>query len=639
MKHLRLIKTILDLIVWTFSIPIAYVIRLETESMVHWVDILILTLISIPIKLALIVYNRQNSSSWRFAGITEYQNIAYSIGTFVVFLVIVKLFLGQYLMIPWSLPILELGLGTILLTGIRIGSKLWPRTNGIQNRDANDPSKTKRVIIAGAGEAGVAVSLELRKNARANYTLVGFLDDDPSKQSQIISGLKVLGGMSSLGDVIKKTTVDEVIIAMPSAPGSTIRQVVDHASAYNVSYKIIPSLADIIHRQAPINQLRPVELEDLLGRPSVKLDEDIIKDTIFNRVVLVTGAGGSIGSEIVRQLVVFKPKHLLLVGRGENSLHQLRLELNRHSQNQSFEMIICDVRDRDTLEHIFSLHKPEVVFHAAAHKHVRLMQENPEQAVFNNVTGTQNVVDLSIKHGVRSFVNISTDKAINPSSIMGASKRVTELITQQASFKASDDQAFMSVRFGNVLGSRGSVVNIFNDQIKHGGPVTVTHPDTVRYFMTVEESAQLVLQACAMHINGCIFMLKMGDPVRILDMARDLIRLSGYEPDRDIHVVFSGLTEGEKLFEELLYNDEHHQITSHEKVLISRSSRVPSNLDDLVSDLTTAARNYDIERMRVSLNAIIPTFAVAQQSDPAFLDSLESGLTGQSHTERIESIT
>ena len=614
MKHLRLIKTVFDGFVWTLSIPLAYIIRLESEIAFHWVDMLILTLISVPVKLALIVFNRQTSSTWRFAGISEYQNIAFSIGTFVLFIVALKLLGGQYLFIPWSLPILELGLSTLLLVGLRIGSKLWPRHTTINNSSTNGLSKTKKVIIAGAGEAGVAVSRELRKNSSTGYDLVGFLDDDPTKQRQTISGLNVFGGMSDLSEILKKTAIDEVIIAMPTAPGSTIRRIVDQARVNGLSYKIIPSLSDIIHRQAPVNQLRTVELEDLLGRPSVKLDENIIKDTIFDRVVMVTGAGGSIGSEIVRQLEVFKPRLLVLLGRGENSLHQLRLEMDRHFSEQRYTIIVCDVRDYDTLEHAFELYKPEVIFHAAAHKHVRLMQENPEQAIFNNVVGTQNVVDLSIKYGVRSFVNISTDKAINPTSIMGASKRVTELIAQQASLKVGHEQAFMSVRFGNVLGSRGSVVNVFNDQIKHGGPVTVTHPDTVRYFMTVEEAAQLVLQASAMHINGCIFMLKMGDPVRILDMARDLIRLSGYEPDKDIHIVFSGLTEGEKLFEELFYDDEHHQITTHEKVLISNSSGMPENLDTLVAQLVTAAQSRDLSQIREAFGCIIPSFSKSQPS-------------------------
>ncbi len=638
MKHLKLLKTVLDGFVWTITIPLAYLIRLEEGVMSHIDDILILAAISVPIKLALININRQNSSSWRFAGINEYRDIARSIGTFALFLVLVKILFGQYLMIPWSLPILEVGLSTVLLAGLRVGSKLWPRKLNNSSRPADGLSKSKKVIIAGAGEAGVAVSRELRKISTSGYDLVGFLDDDPSKQSQIISGLKVFGGISDLENVIKRTAVDEIIIAMPSAPGSTIRKIVDQARIQRIPYKIIPSLAEIIYRQAPIYQLRPVELEDLLGRPTVKLDENIIRDTVCGRVVMVTGAGGSIGSEIVRQLKLFKPRQLLLLGRGENSLHQLRLEMDRHFPDQSYQVIVCDVRDLDTLEQVFVKHSPEVIFHAAAHKHVRLMQENPAQAVFNNVVGTANLVDLSIKYRVRSFVNISTDKAIHPTSIMGASKRVTELITQNAAHKAGVDQAFMSVRFGNVLGSRGSVVNIFNEQIKHGGPVTVTHPDTVRYFMTVEESAQLVLQASAMHINGCIFMLKMGEPVRILDMARDLIRLSGYEPDKDIHIVFTGLTEGEKLYEELLYNDEHHQVTSHEKVLISRSSGAPENLDELVSDLTSAARSYDIQRIRLALKAIIPSFEVQQQHvtiGPAGDDDP----TAQTHSERIASIT
>jgi len=608
MRHLRLYKTLLDGFVWTCSMPLAYAIKLETDAVEHLPDIFVLTTLTVPIKLLLVVINRHNTSSWRYAGVNEYFDIAKSITFFSLIMLLSKFFLNDLLLIPWSIIILEFVLSAVLLSSIRTASKMWPRDKREESGQKNPMKSRKRIIIAGAGEAGVAVARELRKNPFSGYEVVGFLDDDATKQKQTISGLHVLGGMSDMSKILEKIPLDEVIIAMPSAPGNVIRVIVEQARSNGLSYKIIPSLAELIHRQAPINQLRHVELEDLLGRAAVKLDDDTIRDAIFGHVVMVTGAGGSIGSEIVRQLCLYKPKLLLLLGRGENSLHQLRLELDRHFPEQSYNLIIGDVRDMASLEHMFVEFKPEVIYHTAAHKHVRLMEENPEQAIFNNVMGTQNLSDLCLKYSVRGFVNISTDKAINPSSIMGASKRITELITQQAASIAAGHQAFISVRFGNVLGSRGSVVQVFNDQIKHGGPVTVTHPDMVRYFMTVEEAAQLVLQASAMHINGCIFMLKMGDPVRIVDMARDLIRLSGFEPDKDIHIVYTGLTNGEKLFEDLLYDDEHHQETSHEKVMISRSNGIPEDLDSKLNDLIQAAHSNNIVSIKQAIQTIIPTF-------------------------------
>jgi FlaA1/EpsC-like NDP-sugar epimerase len=325
--------------------------------------------------------------------------------------------------------------------------------------------------------------------------------------------------------------------------------------------------------------------------------------------VLVTGAGGSIGSEIIRQVVRFSPDKVILVGRGENSIFEAMREFNEKFPDILFEVKICDVRDITTLEDVFKQTRPEVVFHAAAHKHVYLMEQNPAQAILNNVGGTKNLATLSLEYGVKYFVNISTDKAVNPTSIMGASKRIAENVILQAASKAKEDQVFVSVRFGNVLGSRGSVVPIFKSQIAKGGPITITDPDMIRYFMTIPEASQLVLQAAALNMNGAVFVLDMGEPVKIVDMARDLIRLSGLEPDKDIKIVFTGKKEGEKLYEELLTSEEGTEMTQYEKVMIARKNNISDSFEEKLDRLFDATNTGDKELIKAGIHEIVPTYS------------------------------
>ncbi|NPA31298.1 MAG: polysaccharide biosynthesis protein, partial [Chloroflexi bacterium] len=437
---------------------------------------------------------------------------------------------------------------------------------------------------------------------------VAFLDDDPAKQGSTILGVPVWGPLDRLPEAVRHLKVDEVLISMPSAPGAVVRKIIHACQEIGVAYRTIPALHEILSGQVLINQIRPVKVEDLLRREPVQLDLDSIASYLSGKVVLVTGAGGSIGSEIVRQVIRFKPRFMVLLGRGENSLYELEKEIRFRWPDLPYALVVADVRDETRLRQIFQRFRPQIVFHAAAHKHVPLMEANPEEAILNNVFGTQNVVQAALDFGVERLVNISTDKAVNPTSVMGASKRVAEYIVQAAAAQARPEQVLVSVRFGNVLGSRGSVVPLFQEQIRRGGPVTVTHPEMRRYFMTIPEAAQLVLQAAGLGDNGAVYVLDMGEPVKIVDLARDLIRLSGFS-EEDIPIVFTGQRPGEKLFEELLTAEEGVTSSRHEKIFVARTPPVAREwLEPRLERLYQAARAGDAAAIRQVLQEMIPTY-------------------------------
>ncbi|BDB11810.1 polysaccharide biosynthesis protein [Thermus thermophilus] len=466
----------------------------------------------------------------------------------------------------------------------------------------------KRVLVVGAGEAGTMVVREMLRHPEAGLYPVGFLDDDPNKRGQTIAGVRVVGALDDLPRAVRALEVDEVLVAIPSAPGSVVRKVVELARAVGVSYRILPGIHEILSGRVGLSQIREVRVEDLLRREPVRLNLEEIAGYLEGRVVLVTGAGGSIGSELVRQVARFHPEQVVLLGRGENSLFSLEKELEAQWPELRYKVVVADVRDQDRLRRVFQAYRPQVVFHAAAHKHVPLMEVQPDEAILNNVGGTHNVVKLCLEFGVERLVNISTDKAVNPTSVMGASKRVAEQVVAWGASRAAPGQVFVSVRFGNVLGSRGSVVPLFLEQIKRGGPVTVTHPEMRRYFMTIPEAAQLVLQAGGMGENGRVYVLDMGEPVRILDLAKDLIRLAGFEPYRDIDIVFTGVRPGEKLFEELLTAEEGTEASYHEKIWVAKPSALPREFPRLLEELDLAARRGDERRIRELLRQLIPTY-------------------------------
>lgn len=453
-------------------------------------------------------------------------------------------------------------------------------------------SAGKRLLIIGAGKAGVRLAQELRR--RKQFQIVGFLDDDPQLQGRMIEGHPVLGGTGEVASLVKKHGIDEVTFCIPSAPRSTLQRIASYCREAQVSLSTVPSLSEILLGKVTLGRLRPVRMEDLLGRDSVTVPEGDVAlvGNYRGRRILVTGAGGSIGSELVRQLKEFEPKQLFLLDKDENSLFEIGLEIREHFQN--VQEVVADIRDRERLRCLFAETRPEVVFHAAAYKHVPLMESWPAEAVFNNVLGTRNLVELSGQFGVKSFVLISTDKAVNPTSIMGASKRVAEMIVQQHA-TGNTRTRFCCVRFGNVLGSRASVVPIFQRQIREGKNITVTHPEVRRYFMTIPEAVQLVIQAGSLGRSGEIFVLDMGDPVKIVDLAQNLIRLSGLVPGKDVHIEFTGLRPGEKLYEELLLNDENGvRSTRYSKIFVAQALLTDSSeLNRTVEELAQAARKQD----------------------------------------------
>lgn len=609
----NLTKILIDALAWTLVLPLAYVIRLESQVLILADKIVLVTLLFFPVKLAIVWLNRHHLYSWRYSGIIDSIHLLRSIIIMMILLLLTRIFLGNVLFIPYSVPIIEAGLSLLLFASVRVAAHLVLRKDQsrikslFRNNTTSD--SPNNVVIVGAGEAGITLLRSLSLGSADKQRLVGFVDDDPKKQGQTIAGLRMLGTIDELPAIAREHGVTELIIAIPSASGKQIRRIVDIARSAKLGYKTVPKQAELSQNETSLNKIREVKIEDLLGRDSVKLDNTSISNIITGQRVLVTGAGGSIGSEVVRQLLPFHPKEIVLLGRGENSLHQIMLELERDYPHQKFRTRVCTITDRAGLEQIFQEFKPEIIFHAAAHKHVRLMEENPAEAVFNNVMGTSNLVNLALNYQVKHFVNVSTDKAINPTSVMGACKRLTEIVVQKAALEAGPDHFYVSVRFGNVLGSRGSVVPIFQEQIRRGGPVTVTHEEVVRYFMTIPEAAQLVLQAAALQLNGCVLVLKMGDPVRIVDLARDLIQLSGLVPDKDIHIVYTGLQKGEKLYEELSYASEETDDTMHADVLISKTTQLPADFEERIEELRNAAERYDGQEIRRLLKALIPSYS------------------------------
>jgi FlaA1/EpsC-like NDP-sugar epimerase len=506
------------------------------------------------------LYNR----IWEYASVGEIYAVIKAVTLSVLFFYTANnYFLKQYL--PEVMYFLIWLLNLFFIAGSRF---CWRALSDFYSARRIKLRK-KRVLIVGAGGAGALVARAIFNNA-TDIEPVGFVDDCASKQNMQLFGLPVLGKREDIPSLVEKYGAEEIILAIPSASSKTLRELVNISRHSSARLKIAPSVFDFIDGNINLKQIRNVEVEDLLHREPVRVNLREIAGYLTGRVVLVTGAGGSVGSELCRQVASFKPGLLILLGRGENSVYEadLSLESNYPEVNRVIE--IADVRDRNRVERIFSQYRPEVIYHAAAHKHVPLMEKIPDEAFRNNVIGTLNVAQAADRIKARVFVLISTDKAVNPKSVMGATKRVAEMITQSMSEKS--DTKFASVRFGNVLGSRGSVVPLFKKQIAAGGPVKVTHPDMTRYFMTVPEAAQLVIQAGAIAKGGEIFLLDMGEPVKIVDLARDLIKLSGFRPEIDIPIVFTGVRPGEKLLEELYSVGEQPRTTKHERIMIVKTN-------------------------------------------------------------------
>lgn len=478
------------------------------------------------------------------------------------------------------------------------------------NLDLVTESKGGRenLLIVGAGDAGAMLARELEQNDAATISIVGFVDDDEKKQKGRLAGFPILGTIRDLPAVVRKYKVDTIVIAIPSADGDAIRQIDRQCRKTGANVRIMPGIYEMISGEAGMGELREIRLEDLLRRDPIQLDFDQITGYIAGKTVLITGAGGSIGSELSRQISRVGAKEIILLGRGENSIYEIHQELRRKFPDQTYHTVIANITDRERMERIFKRFQPQVVFHAAAHKHVPLMEIQPEEAVKNNVFGTKNVAELADENQAEIFVLISTDKAVNPTSVMGATKRTAELVLQE--INQHSKTKFVTVRFGNVLGSRGSVVPLFEKQIAAGGPVTVTHKEMTRFFMTIPEAVQLVLQAGSQAEGGEVFLFDMGKPVKINDMAEDLIRLHGLTPGRDIKIVYTGLRPGEKLYEELLTSEEGTTSTKHRKIFKARIQ--PLDEADLKQSLQTLKETTDKQVILQTLKHMIPTYKSKQ---------------------------
>ena len=556
------------------------------------------------------------SRVWAYASTRELRIItaAVSIASAVVALIIVLLtFLQYYQGFPRSVLAIDWVLSLLAVGGMRLALRLLAESRsgelGVQGR-------TKRVLIVGAGDAGALVVREMQKNPQLHLSPVCFVDDDPAKQKQRIHDVPVEGTLEDLGRIVDIWYVQEVIIAIPSAPGGTVRQVMDICREKDVPFRTMPGIYELIGGKINVGRLREVEITDLLRRAPVEIDTNLIGTNLSGKRILITGAGGSIGKELCRQIARWGPESLILLGHGENTIFETLIELEGSFSSLSLHPVVADIRDLDRLTNIIDNFHPQLIFHAAAHKHVPLMEVNIEEAVTNNVIGTRNVVEAALNFEVERLVMISTDKAIRPSSVMGATKRISEMLVLDAANRSG--RAYSVVRFGNVLGSRGSVIPLFKSQIANGGPVTVTHPEMKRYFMTIPEAVHLVLQAAAMGQSGEVFVLRMGEQVNILQLAEDLIRLSGLEPDQDIEIIFTGIRPGEKLSEELWDQWAQFESTSHAEIvqLVDEDLLNGFSLRETVNELAFLASEGDVEGIMRLLDETIPGAAVRSVPPP-----------------------
>lgn len=579
---------------------ISLLIRFDGYITPHYmhqmVDALPIMVISyIVMLLSMHLYTR----IWRYAGMREMVAvlIATTLGAGLFYTgmyVFDKSLPRSIYLISWILSTGVIGIGRMVLHYIAM------RYGGKQSTDAD----MVNTLIIGAGDAGATIAREIERYHKRSRKVIGFIDDDESKFNRLMGGVRILGNRHDIPSIVKENKVKEIIIAMPSVTRNEIRNIMEICSPLKCKVNTLPGMYQLLDDEVLVSHLHPVSIEDLLERDEVRLDMDIVEHYIRDKVVLVTGAGGSIGSEICRQIMRVGPKQLLLLGHGENSIYLINQELKNIYKDGPIIPIIADIRDKQQLDQIFTQYNPQVVFHAAAHKHVPLMEIQPMAAVLNNIYGTRNVADVAGRHGVERFVMISTDKAVNPTSVMGATKRVAEKVI--ISMNDTYDTKYITVRFGNVLGSRGSVIPLFKKQIEAGGPVTVTDPEMTRYFMTIPEASQLVLQAGAMGKGGEVFLLDMGEPVKIIDLARNMIRLSGLEPDKDIHIKITGLRPGEKKYEELLTSEEGTNRTNHTKIFEAPLDTVDRDwLIDKIATFDSCETDMDVIGI---LQDIIPTY-------------------------------
>jgi FlaA1/EpsC-like NDP-sugar epimerase len=602
------------IVVFAASLLLSFLLIHNMELKRAWLDLYPpLLLFVLIVKLPVFGLFKQYRGWWRYVGISDLTGImrASLVSTFII--VTLWFIMGYINSVSTHLPegmerpfegicMADMFATILLLAGLRMLIRLY-----FEEFRTVEAGRLKRFLIVGAGDAGEELLRAIHRKPVAEYEVIGFIDDNFRKQGTLIHGLPVLGTVEELPKICEDRNIEEIAIAMPSASHQERRRVVQVCSGTKIRFRTVPSITDIASGKLSVSQIRNVDINDLLGREAVELDLDVIEAFLKDKTILVTGAGGSIGSEMCRQVCNFSPKLLLLVEQAENPLFYMERELHKQFPDISIKAVVCNITDKSRVEGIFETYKPQVVIHAAAHKHVPLMELNPGEAIKNNIAGTMTVSEAANNYGATNFVMISTDKAVNPTSIMGSSKRIAEMYIQDLS--RTSKTHYVTVRFGNVLGSDGSVVPIFKKQIAEGGPVTITHPKMKRYFMTIPEASQLVLQAATMGKGGEIFVLDMGEAVNILDLAKELITLSGFKPGEDIEITYTNPRPGEKLFEELSIKGEDMQRTRHSKISIWKN--IPMDRDKLragINDLETIAQAQNYEEIVRKIKELVPEY-------------------------------
>ncbi len=601
-------------ILFTFALLLAFLVREEMRIDETWFPVTFLSWLVPVLIVKLVVFGllHQYHGWWRYVSISDLFTIMTG-----AFLSTLTLVLGYYVVanirpiwdvmgplreIPQAVMLLDWAATIVVVCGVRVAIRLY-----YEETHQEEVGQLSRLLVVGAGNAGEVLVREIHRREQGRYEVVGFVDDDVRKQGVRIHGVRVLGTTEQIKQLADELNVDEIAIAMPSATHRQMRQVIQRCEGTALRFSTVPDLVEIASGRVSVSQMRNVDINDLLGREPVQLDLQLIEEFVRGKVVMITGAGGSIGSEMCRQVGQFNPKQLVLVEQAENALFYIERELTSRFETIDIQAVICDIVDTERVDRVFHRYRPEVVIHAAAHKHVPLMELNPGEAIKNNVVGTRSVAQAADRHGAAHFVMISTDKAVNPTSIMGSTKRLAEMVIQCLNRRSKTD--FVMVRFGNVLGSNGSVIPLFRQQIEAGGPVTVTHPEMRRYFMTIPEASQLVLQAATMGNGGEVFVLDMGEPVKIVDLARDLVTLSGFRPGEDIEVVFTGMRPGEKLFEELATTGENMMPTRHAKISIWKNDPPDEpHLNEAIGRLVKLADRAALEEIVETLKEIVPEY-------------------------------
>ncbi len=623
LRHRAAITTLFNLTLATAAWVLAFALRFDLSVPERYVPVVLALLpVLLGCKLAGFAAFRLSKGWWRHVSIRDLEDIVrgnvLASTLFLASVVFVRGLAG----FPRSVFLLDLLVSTVLMAGVRVGIRLVRE----QRRRAGAPEITTLALIVGAGSAGIRLLGEIESRRRLRLAVVGFVDDDLAKVGLRVCGTPVLGRIDDLPALVAEHEVGEVLIAIPSASPALLRRVVQHCTEARVRHRVLPTLSELVEGSVIYTQMREVKVDDLLAREPVQLDAARVHSLVTGKTVLVTGAAGSIGSELCRQLAAHEPERLILYDRHENGVFVLEMELQARFPRVPLVPVLGTVLLEDQLRTVFAAHRPDLVFHAAAYKHLPMAERNVLETIRNNVIGTRNVAQAAIEHGAQEFVLVSTDKAVLPTSIMGATKRAAEMVVQEL---GDGDCRFVAVRFGNVLGSSGSVVPLFKEQIARGGPVTVTDPEATRYFMTIPEAVQLILQAASLGHGGEIFILDMGQPVRILDLARQMIRLSGFEPDEDIPISFIGLRPGEKLHEELMTAEEEVAATQHDRIKAVRASGLPTWPDIWLPRLQACVERGDVRAALKLLQTIIPAYRPSTLLAPAMSDAVAADIGGE----------